>query len=100
MWTWFFENGCRIGFDRSPGTSSMSMFQPFVTDGTSRQNIPLLLEEDQIFKAEEILKEIDSTKMGFEFFATVATGGFRLSMKNDVRMYNQPFRDPPEYRLN
>lgn len=100
MWTWFFENGCRIGFERLPGTSSISMFQPFVTDGTSRQNISLLLEEDQILKAEEILKEIDSTKMSFKFFTTVATGGFRLAMRGDLQLYSQPFRDPSQYRLN
>jgi hypothetical protein len=76
------------------------MFQPFVTNGTSRQSILLLLEEDQIYKAEDILKKIDSTKMCFDFFTVVATGGFRLSMKGDIRMYNQPFRDPPQYRLN
>jgi hypothetical protein len=95
MLTLFFENGYRIGFDKI-----RDMYQPFVTDGTSRQSILLLLEEDQIYKAEDILKKIDATKMCFEFFAVVATGGFRLSMKNDILFYNQPFRDPPEFRLN
>jgi hypothetical protein len=95
MVTWSFENGCKIGFDKV-----LDMFQPYVTDGTSRQSISLLLEEDQIYKAEEILKKIDATKMCFEFFTVIATGGFRMSMKNDVRIYNQPFRDSPGYRIN
>jgi hypothetical protein len=94
MVTWFFKNGYKIGFDKV-----LDMFQPYVTDGTSRQSILLLLEEDQIYKAEDILKKIDATKMNFDFFTTVATGGFRLSMKGNY-LNNQPFRDPPGYRIN
>jgi hypothetical protein len=81
MWKLFFENGCLITYSKM---QRGNLFQPVVSHGILLKKIPLLLDEKQIERAENSFKKINSSKMDFDFFVLVVTGGYKIAMVNNI----------------